>query len=80
MSSMPTDYESWKYCITVKCKIALTATYVDERVRILSDAKHSETKDFVRLYGVDYHERVVSWFKRAQTEIMRQAANPVAQK
>lgn len=65
----PTDYESWKYCITVKCKIPLTPDYVNERVRILSDAKHQEAVEFTRLYGADYHARVVSWFTRAQAEL-----------
>ncbi len=74
-SAMPTDYESWKYCITIKCKIPLTPDYVNERIRILTDTKHAETKEFVKLYGVDYHERIVNWFKRAQTELSRGAAD-----
>ena len=64
----PSNYEDWKYCITVKCGIPLTKTFIEERLSIFSDQKHEETNRFIRLYGEDYTRQIISWFALAKNE------------
>lgn len=47
MSFVPTTYEDWKHCITVKCEALLTANYVEERIATLGNDHHYETQKFV---------------------------------
>ena len=35
----PKHYESWKNCITQKCKTPLTKEFVQERIKVLSQKK-----------------------------------------
>jgi hypothetical protein len=63
---IPTGYASWRYCIEVKCGIALTPEYVEERIRVLADAGQEETQRFARTYGRGHLERVLGWFRQAQ--------------
>ena len=46
--------------------IALTPDYLAERITTLSDTGAQETKRFIKLYGADYHQHVLGWFRRAQ--------------
>jgi hypothetical protein len=64
----PIDYTSWRYCIAIKCGVPLTAEYLSERVATLSDTGKEETKRFIKLYGTEWHQRVLVWFQRASTE------------
>lgn len=66
---LPQSYQDWKDCITRKCKIALTAHYVSERIRILSQSDAEETKKFRSLYGERHLQSVLSWFKQAAAEV-----------
>ena len=61
----PGDFASWYHCISVKCGIALKPDYLAERITTLSDTGAEETKRFVKLYGADYHQHVLGWFRRA---------------
>jgi hypothetical protein len=65
---IPTGYASWRYCIEVKCGIVLTPEYVEERIRVLADPSMEETQRYARTYGRDHLERVLGWFRQAQTE------------
>jgi hypothetical protein len=62
---IPTSYGSWRYCIEVKCGIPLTLGYVRERIRVLSDPSHEETRRFSGTYGQAHLERVLAWFRQA---------------
>lgn len=62
---IPSSYGSWRYCIEVKCGIPLTLGYVRERIRILSDPSHEETRRFSGTYGQAHLERVLAWFQQA---------------
>lgn len=68
-STLPSSYEEWRHCITVKCKVALTAAYVEQRIAALQDAGSDETRSFRRLYGEGHWRAVLGWFERARTEI-----------
>ena len=69
MSIAPTDYEEWKHCITVKCKISLTDEYVQHRIKALCNHKDKHTKQFIDLYGTDHHALTLSWFKKVANEL-----------
>ncbi|MEM1373303.1 MAG: hypothetical protein AAGF78_02850 [Pseudomonadota bacterium] len=69
MSFVPDTYEEWKHCITVKCDIALTSAYVDERLAALSDETDFQTQKFKERWGNAHHERTVQWFERAKAEL-----------
>ncbi len=64
----PSDYSSWRYCIEVKCGLALTPPFIAARVAALGDPKHEEAQRFARLYGASYREQVLAWFHRAADE------------
>jgi hypothetical protein len=74
---IPSGYASWRYCIEVKCVIALTADYVEERIRVLADPGQEETQRFARTYGRDHLERVLGWFRRAQAGLWRSRTDGV---
>jgi hypothetical protein len=65
---IPSDYASWRYCIEVKCGLALTQDYLRERIAVLSDTGHEETQRFARLYGNAHREQVLAWFRQAAAE------------
>jgi hypothetical protein len=66
---LPQSYQDWKHCIIHKCKIELTAPYVAERIRALSQNDSEETKKFRALYGERHLSSVLGWFKQAASEL-----------
>jgi len=68
-SGPPTTYQQWRTCITVHCGIPLEPAYVAERIAILGDDQHPETRRFVASHGAEHRDRVLSWFKRAHGEL-----------
>ena len=52
MAELPRTYDEWKYCITVKCGIALTQDYINERLRALSTMNDHATAKFVEMWGL----------------------------
>ena len=64
----PSDYASWRYCIEVKCGLALTPEFLQARIAILGDPRHEESQRFARVYGDSYREQVLAWFQRATAE------------
>ena len=63
------NYEEWKHCITVKCKIPLTADYASKRISALQNVRDPVTSRFVELYGDAYRLRIIDWFERARDEV-----------
>jgi hypothetical protein len=77
---IPERYEGWRDCIEVKRGIALTAGYVRERLRILSDPGHEQARRFALTYGTDHLQRVVGWFGQAAAALgPADAAAPAGQ-
>ena len=66
---IPHNYEQWRDCITIRCGLALTSKYIEQRLNELTQSEHPKTKEFVRLYGVDHLRRTISWFERASKEL-----------
>ncbi|MEM9966732.1 MAG: hypothetical protein AAF755_01385 [Pseudomonadota bacterium] len=69
MSFMPTTYEEWKHCITVKCDIPLTPQYVTERLAALNDPLDYQTQQFVDRWGATHHAQTIAWFEQAAKEL-----------
>lgn len=60
-------YEEWKSCIVNDCKIKLTKEYAEKRIKIYENQDHPETRKFRELYGEQYLNIVIHWFKRSQS-------------
>ena len=63
------NYKEWKHCITIKCKIPLTADYVSKRISALQNVRDPATSRFIELYGDAYRLRVIGWFEQARAEV-----------
>ncbi len=61
-------YDEWKVCITSGGDIR-TADAVRGRIEILSDAKHEETKQFVKVHGKEHLQQILSWLARLEKEL-----------
>ena len=55
---VPGSYQSWRYCITEKCRIALTADFIEQRIAVLNQPGCEEMQRFRSLYG-DTHWQAV---------------------
>ena len=66
---IPTDYQSWHHCITVDCGIALTASFIQQRLTALNNLSDFRTQQFIRLYGKSHHQQVLNWFQQAQDSL-----------
>ena len=62
-------YADWRRCIEVQCGIPLTAPYIAERIRALSDQTSDQTRKFVEVWGDAHRQRVLAWFRQANAEI-----------
>lgn len=62
-------YQDWRHCIEVQCGIPLTADYVAERIRMLSDTTCAQTTKFVTTWGEPHRQRVLEWFRKAASEL-----------
>lgn len=65
---IPTTYEEWRACITVKCGLTLSAAYCAERRLALCDPADPMTRRFLELYGEARLSQTVAWFERAERE------------
>lgn len=61
---IPETFEEWRHCIERDCGIALTGKFVEERLAILREPRHEETRRFVRHYGEAHRQRIMAWFER----------------
>ena len=65
-SIIPQNYDEWHHCIVVDCGLQLTETYIAERISSLQNPEDYYTQQFVKLYGQQHLENVLSWFVQAQ--------------
>ena len=61
---IPQSFEEWYYCITQKCKINLDPHFIKERLGVLTDNNNPETKRIIDLYGINYLQNLINWYKR----------------
>lgn len=71
-SIVPTDYQSWKHCITEICRITITSEYLHERIRAMNDQNDSYTARYIELYCEQQRQLTLAWFARAQQELARE--------
>ncbi|MEM6712436.1 MAG: hypothetical protein AAF590_09155 [Pseudomonadota bacterium] len=62
---IPTTYDEWVHCITVKCKIPLTPEFVAERIAELQNKDDYKTHRFIERWGEAHYERTLGWFRQA---------------
>ncbi len=65
---LPSSYAQWRQCITRSGQAALSLTYLEQRLRTLSDIDQEETRTFRYLYGDGHWRAVLAWFDRARRE------------
>jgi len=65
-SLIPQTYEEWRHCITVDCGLKLTPSFIEQRISALQNNNEHYTQQFVRKYGQQHHQRVLSWFMQAR--------------
>ena len=65
---IPRSFQQWRECITVRCGIPLSRTYVASRLDELRDASHPKTREFFGKYGQAHLCQVIEWFETAQKE------------
>lgn len=63
---IPENYDQWHHCITVTCKQPLTLSYIDSRIKALTNQRDYMTKKFVELYGDQQRIKTLEWFEKAK--------------
>lgn len=61
---IPQTFEQWKHCIVNDCKINLTKEFAQERLNVYQDRQQPETDKFIRLYGEQHLNNVITWFQQ----------------
>ncbi|MEM1377398.1 MAG: hypothetical protein AAGG69_08415 [Pseudomonadota bacterium] len=69
MSLIPTNYEEWEHCITVKCGIPLTPEFVAERIAALQNHNDFQTQKLIKRWGEDHHAKTLGWFRQAEEKL-----------
>lgn len=64
---IPTDYNEWRHCITVKCGIKLTEDFVEQRIAELNDKENPTTRQFIKLYGEQHWQLTLNWFEHEKS-------------
>ncbi len=62
------SYEEWKRRIIPTIGHKLNREYIRARIQILENNKHKETQNFIRVYGLEYTQRIIGYFKQALNE------------
>ncbi len=68
-SVIPQNYEQWCHCIIVECGLELTPNFIEKRIASMQNESELYTKQFIRLYGRQYHQTVLGWLMQAQSRI-----------
>ena len=65
---VPDTYNEWLILLKSNAPSVLSRKSIQERIKVLSNASNTETKQFCDLYGDAYRQKVVAWFQRAARE------------
>lgn len=65
-SIIPQNFQEWQHCIVVECGLQLTPDFINKRIASLQNSNEYHTQQFIRLYGPEYHQRVLGWFIQAR--------------
>lgn len=63
------DYEQWRHCITVDCRIKLTRDFLVDRLEALSRTTGEDTRRFVSAWGETHRVRILGHMQRALDEM-----------
>lgn len=66
---IPKTYQQWYDCITQECGITLSDAFIRERLSVLENAAHQETRRFITCYGQPHLRSVIEWYRQAAGEI-----------
>jgi len=66
---LPATYCEWLECITQCYEIPLNEEFAKSGIDSLSDRKSDISKSLIKKYGKEYHAQVLSWFRKALTEL-----------
>lgn len=61
---IPQTFEQWKHCIVQDCKINLTKEFAQKRLEVYQDRQRPETDKFIRLYGEQHLNNIITWFQQ----------------
>ena len=61
---IPENFENWKKCLEVNCKIPITKDFAASRLQIYTDDTNRETKKFAELYGSNHLQNIIKWYKQ----------------
>jgi len=61
--SLFTNYNDWRNTMIERAGLTLDRDYCKERLSVLEDENAEETRSFIKLYGADYHRKVVGGFQ-----------------
>ncbi len=70
-SVIPQNYDEWRHCIIVECGLELTPSFIETRIASLQNESEHYTKQFINLYGRQYHQTVLGWFMQAQSTLAK---------
>ena len=65
-SFIPASFDEWRHCIVVECGLELTASFIEQRISALENSGEHYTQQFIRKYGAQHHQNVLSWFMQAR--------------
>jgi hypothetical protein len=61
---IPTNFNDWKRCIEIDCKIKLNEDFARQRLKIYQDNNNQESLKFIQLYGEQHLNNIVQWYKK----------------
>jgi hypothetical protein len=64
---IPNTFDQWKSCIINNCKINLTKDFARQRLAVYTDRNNTQTKEFLKLYGEQHLQNIMTWFKQIQS-------------
>jgi len=63
---IPESFREWRDCIENKCKILLSAQFIDDRLSVYSNENSTETIKFKGLYGEEHLQNIINWLETAK--------------
>lgn len=67
--SLVKSYKEWKERLVLTIGHELNSEYIHSRLQIYEDNENQETQKFIEVYGTEYTELIISYFKQALNEI-----------
>lgn len=67
--SLVKSYKEWKERLVLTIGHELNSEYIHSRLQIYEDNENQETQKFIEVYGTEYTELIIGYFKQALNEI-----------